>query len=249
MSTEESLWSQTPPVKPISSNEVHVWRVLPRLTADQIEYLREILSIDELTRAGRFHFEREQRGFIAARGILRKILGHYLDKNPRQIHFEYTHHGKPILTARPGYHAICFNLSHSDGSIIFAISPDQNIGIDIERIRDDVDMDQISQRFFSNGEISSLKRIPKENWPELFFQYWTRKEAFLKAMGEGISFPSEQCDVSLVNGKIFSPIILQGNHKVNSSWYVKDLFPRHGYAAALAVEKADSDVSYWHYLP
>jgi 4'-phosphopantetheinyl transferase len=247
MSSEELKWCRTVPRKLIYSNEVHVWRVFLDLTSVQIDYLQKILSADELTRVSRFHFEKDQKRFIAARGILRKILGHYLDKNPHDIRFEYTRHGKPMLASESGFDTIGFNLSHSDEFVLYAVTLDQNIGIDIERIRDDVDMDQISQRFFSQGEISSLKQIQKNKCSEVFFQYWTRKEAFLKAMGEGISFPMAQCDVSLINEMGLSPVILSGNNEDNSCWYVQDLFPYRGYAAALAVEKSGSDILYWHY--
>ena len=247
MDSEELQWRRTIPGKLIYSNEVHVWRVFVGLTTVQIENLQEILSSDELTRAGRFHFERDQKRFIAARGILRKILAHYLDKKPHDIRFDYSDNGKPVLASKSGCDTICFNLSHSGEFALYAVTPEQNIGIDIERIREDVDMDQISQRFFSPTDISSLNQIQKNNWPEIFFQYWTRKEAFLKAMGDGMSFPMEQCDVSLINGRVLSPIILPANNEKSSSWYVKDLFPCPGYAAAIAVEDGDSDISYWHY--
>jgi 4'-phosphopantetheinyl transferase len=247
MSTEELEWSRTVPAKLNYSNEVHVWRVPLNLMTFHIQNLRKILSVDELARASRFHFERDQKRFIASRGILRNILGHYLDKKPHTICFEYTKQGKPILSSQSGCSSIYFNLSHSDEFVLYAVTPDQNIGIDIECIRSDINMDQIAQSFFSQGEISSLKKAPKDLWPEVFFQYWTRKEAFLKALGEGISFPMEQCDVSLINGKVLSPVILPGNNEVSSCWYIKDLFPGSGYAAAIAVGKANSDISYWHY--
>lgn len=247
MSAEEIQWRRTIPRKSIHSKEVHVWRVLPDLTTVQIEDLRKVLSPDELKRAGRFHFEKDQKRFIVARGILRKILAHYLDREPSDIRFEYTHHGKPILASKSGSGTICFNVSHSDEFVLYAVTPDQNIGIDIERIRDDVDMDQITQTFFSQTDIRSLKQTQKNNWPGVFFQYWTRKEAFLKAMGEAISFPKEQFDVSLINGKTLSPVMLSGNNEKSSGWYVKDLFPCRGYAAAIAVENGDSDISFWDY--
>ena len=247
MNTDESQWRRTIPGELTHSNEVHVWRVFLDLTTVEIESLQGILSDDELARAGRFHFERDQKRFIAARGILRKILGHYLGKNPNNIHFEYTSHGKPILAANPGYDTLCFNLSHSDAFAVYAITRGRKIGIDIERVRDDIAVEPIARKFFSQDEISSLERIHTDNRSELFFQYWTRKEAFLKARGEGISFPMEQCDVSLMSGSVLSPIILLANTKDSSVWYGQDLFPGHGYAAALAAEGSDWNISCWHY--
>ena len=247
MNTDELQWRRAIPGELIYSNEVHVWRVFLDLTTLQSESLLGILSADELARAGRLRFERDQKRFIVARGILRKILGRYLGKNPHKLRFEYTSHGKPVLATNSGYDTLSFNLSHSDAFALYAVTRGRNIGIDIERVRDDVAVEQIAQRFFSQGEISSLERIHKNKRSEVFFQYWTRKEAFLKATGEGVSFPMEQCDVSLISGRVLSPITLLGDNRESSCWYGQDLFPGHGYAAAIAVEGGDWDLSCWHY--
>ena len=247
MSTDELLWRPTIPGELINSNEVHVWRVLLDVSAVQFESLLKFLSVDELSRAGRFHFEKDQRRFIVARGILRKILGHYLKKNPDEIRFEYTSHGKPALAPDFDNDKLCFNLSHSGGFALYAVTRRKKIGIDIERISDDVAVDQIAGKFFSQAEISSLEMIDINKRSELFFQYWTRKEAFLKGRGEGISVPMEQCDVTLINGSVLSPITLRDSNGESSSLYVQDLFPGNGYAAAIAVGGADCDISCWHY--
>ena len=230
----------------INSNEVHVWREFLDLTTLQSNQLRGILSDDELLRAGRFRFERDQRRYIAARGILRMILGRFLGENPQKIHFEYLPNGKPVLSTKPGCDTLRFNLSHSGEMALYAVARGRNIGVDIERIRDDVAIEQIANKFFSHDEISSLGKIPKKKRNEVFFRYWTRKEAFLKATGEGISFPMEQFDVSLISGMGLSPITFQGDKQESPCWFVQDLFPGAGYAAAIAGERGDWDLSYWH---
>jgi len=237
MNSEEILWNRAIPWESLSSNEVHVWREFLDLSTHQNKHLLGILSPDELERAGRLHFERDQKQFIAARGILRIILGHYLDENPNNIHFEYTSKGKPVLSTNPAYDTLCFNLSHSGALALYAVTRGRNIGIDIERVRDDVAGKEIARKFFSQGEISSLERVQKEMRNEVFFRYWTRKEALLKAMGEGISFPMEQFDVSIIDGDVLSPIIFPGDKTGNPRWYVQDLFPGCGYAAAIAIEQ------------
>jgi 4'-phosphopantetheinyl transferase len=247
MRTDELQWLQSIPGELINSTAVHVWRVPLDVSAVQFESLLGFLSADELAKAGRFHFERDQKRFIVARGILRKILGHYLKENPNEILFEYTAHGKPVLASESRGDTPSFNLTHSDTLALYAITRAQKIGIDIERIRNDIDVDQIAQRFFSQNEISSLNQIHKNKRSEIFFQYWTRKEAFLKAIGEGISFPMEQCDVSLTSGSILSPIILSGNKGESSRWHVQDLIPGEGYAAAIAVDRGDCNISCWNY--
>ena len=243
MSTEKFQWRCGVPGELVSSSEVHVWRVFMDTTNFQSESLLETLSADELTRAEKFHFERDQQRFIMARGILRVILGHYLGKKPSELCFEYASHGKPVLANNDGCAALSFNLSHSGEIILYAITRSRKIGIDVERIRDNVDVGQIAHRFFSAGEIGSLDKIHKKNRSEVFFQYWARKEAFIKATGEGVSFPMEQCDVSLIGGSVLSPIILPGDNSESSHWYGQDLFPGHGYAAAIAVEGGDLDLS------
>ena len=243
MSTDELQWRLTIPGELINSNEVHVWRVFLDVSTVEFESMMEFLSVDELARAGRFHFESDQRRFIMARGILRKILSGYLGMKPHQLQFEYTPHGKPVLSSNSGRDNLSFNLSHSGAIVLYAVTRGSRIGIDIERIHDNLDFAQIAQRFFSPGEISSLERMGKNSRTEGFFHYWARKEAFIKATGEGVSFPLEQCDVSLFSESDLSLIRLVGEHIENSGWYGQDLFPGHGYAAAIAVEGNDWELS------
>ena len=247
MSTDQLQWRQAVPGKLTDPNEVHVWRVFLDVTTVEFESLLGFLSVDELARARRFHFERDRKRFIVARGILRKILGSYLNKPPGKICFEYSFHGKPLLAHNRGDGNICFNLSHSGAFALYAVTRRKKIGIDIESIRDDVSIGQVAQQFFSKNEISSLETIDINKRPGLFFQYWTRKEAFLKARGEGISFPMEQCDVSLIRDGVLSPVIVQDNNSEVSSLYVQDLFPGNGYAAAIALERGDWNISCLHY--
>ena len=247
MYTDKLQWSRAISKELISSNEVHVWRVLLDLTNCQRESLLGILSADEVERAGRFHFERDQKRFIMARGILRQLLGQYLGKSPNALQFEYTANGKPVVATNADYDNLCFNLSHSGEYAVYAFSRGCNIGIDIEFIRNDIAIEQIAQHYFAPNEISSLKQINENKRSELFFQYWTRKEAFLKATGTGISFSMESFDVSLISGNAWSPITLPGDKGKSLNWHVQDLFPGSGYAAAIVVEGADRDLSCWDY--
>jgi 4'-phosphopantetheinyl transferase len=247
MNTDESQWRRTIPDKLMLSNEVHVWHVLLDLPNFEIESLLRILSVDELERASKFHFEKDKKRFIASRGILRKILSHYLGVSPQMIRFEYTFYGKPVLASKSGEATLCFNLSHSNEFALYAVCQGKNIGIDIERVRDDVSVEQISQKFYSHNEISALENICKNDRFKLFFEYWTRKEALVKAIGKGISFPMEQCDVSLKTGSVLSSVIVHGNNVECSCWYVQDLFPSHGYVAAIAVDCSDCNISCFHY--
>lgn len=247
MDRNESQWRRAIPGEGILQNQLHVWRADLDLPKMQVDSLQAILSTDEIERAGRFHFDTHKNRYIIARGILRQILGNYLAKDPGKLRFDYTTKGKPLLATNAGSATLSFNLSHSGAFVLYAITLNRNIGIDIEHLSHEVSFMQIAQRFFSQGEISLLEGTDKNNMHELFFRYWTRKEAFLKAMGEGISFPMEKVDVSLINGTDLSPVTLVGDERESARWYVKDLFPAPGYAAAVAVEGGNCDISYLRY--
>lgn len=247
MTNHQSLWHQAIPGALILTNQIHVWRMSLDLSEHQRANMLAILSADEIERAGRFHFEKNQNRFISARGMLRQILGLYLGEKPQRLQFEYTAFGKPVFGTNSDYKDLHFNLSHSESFALCAITHSREIGIDIERVRNEISVAQIVRRFFSSGEIHSIETLHEEKQNQLFFQYWTRKEAFLKGMGQGLSFPMEQCDVSLMSGVTFSPVIFHHEKSENSDWHVKDLFPAEGYVAAIAVEGRDCDLSCFQY--
>jgi 4'-phosphopantetheinyl transferase len=247
MDTAIFPWPLASPEALMGSNEVHVWRACFDVSVPQCENLLAILSADEIERAMRFHFEKDKIRFIAARGILRQILGRYLNISPEKFYFGYTSYGKPFVENSEGYDPMFFNLSHAGDFALFAFSHSGNIGIDIEKIRNDVAVMQIAGRFFSEQEIRSLEAVDGSRQIELFFQYWARKEAFIKAIGEGVSFPLEKCDVSSVAGSGLFPVTLLNNPTENARWHVQDLFPKNGYTAAIVVEEKDCEFSYWDY--
>lgn len=226
----------------IGLSEVHVWRVLLEVIEIQTENLTCFLSTDELARAERFHFEKDRNRYISSRGILRKILSAYQGERPEQLHFEYTYYGKPVLVVEPKHNALNFNLSHTDGMVLYAITCGRNVGIDIERIRNDLSFKQVAHGFFSQEEIRALEKIKEDQQKELFFQFWTRKEAMAKASGEGISFPMEQLDVSIQSGGAWSPVQISSDKKQAQNWFGKDLFPCPGYAASIVVEGGVCDL-------
>ncbi|MBL7793514.1 MAG: 4'-phosphopantetheinyl transferase superfamily protein [Saprospiraceae bacterium] len=235
----KSQWHRALPGELAPSNEAHVWRFFLDITENQTQGLLDLLSADEVDRARRFRFETDQKRFISSRGLLRLILGSYLGQPPHALQFAYTAKGKPVLAAEFSSEALCFNLSHAGSFALYAVTRGRNVGIDIEHMRDQIDVDQIAGRFFSPGEIRSLEQVHGSNRKELFFQYWTRKEALIKAIGEGLSFPLEQLDVSSINGKAF--------HTENSLWYIQDLFPGPGYTGAIALAEKDCALSCWEF--
>ena len=247
MINSNSPWLKGFPQVGIKRDVIHVWRYTLDLPSSQRESLLEILSPDELERAGKFYFEKDRNRFIAARGILRKILGIYLNEDPEQIHFEYAAFGKPELKSGSYLPKLSFNLSHSENIALFAIASEGNIGIDVEHIRYDMEIEPLASRFFSEMEIHALERVEGEKQNDVFFQFWTRKEAFLKAIGKGLSFPMERCDVSIADNRNFAPVIIPTDTEEHTNWFVLDLEPGKGYAAAVVADRPEMEISFWDF--
>jgi 4'-phosphopantetheinyl transferase len=184
----------------LSNNEVHVWMIAldqdPTLTG---HYYQE-LSVDERNRAERFHFERHRRRFIISHRALRGILSHYLACHPAEIQFDLTSYGKPGLSGSLKASGVHFNLTHSHELAVVAATQQHEIGVDVEYIKTMGDMEKIAARFFSKPEYAAYLELPQDQRAHGFFNCWTRKEAFIKAIGEGFSYPLDQFDVTLTPG-------------------------------------------------
>ena len=167
-------------------NEVHVWRENLDNSIPFLDDLTRILSEDELIRANRFHFEQHRQRFIAARGILRNILSRYLNIEASKIKFGYEARGKPFLDESCNQNKLNFNVSHSQNFALYAVSLNNSIGVDLECINSTTDVVSLAQRFFAPSEFSLIESAPQEQQQQLFFRYWTCKEAYLKARGTGL---------------------------------------------------------------
>lgn len=232
-------WIISPLDLKLSSSEVHVWRAgLDRSHACE-ERLFATLTQDERDRANRFHFKRDRSHFINARGVLRNILGRYLDAPPGALRFEYTKYGKPSLIEEFRGPALSFNLSHSKDVALFAFSAGRDLGVDVEWIRPDVADEQIAERFFSEQEVNTLRQLEASAQAEAFFNCWTRKEAYIKAIGEGLSMPLDRFAVSLKPGDPAALLYTYAGIQETSRWRLLELFPGPGYVGAIAVEGHD----------
>jgi 4'-phosphopantetheinyl transferase len=226
-------------------SEVHVWRARldqPHALANWLN----TLAPDERERAARFHFQKDRDHFITARALLRAILSTYLKVRPDHLSFGYTAHGKPFLVGANGGD-VRFNVSHSHGLALFAVARGRDLGVDLEYMRPEVAGEQIAERFFSATEVASLRALPVSQQTEAFFNCWTRKEAYIKARGEGLSHPLHQFDVSLVPGE--PAALLQTRDAANevSRWAMLELAPGAGFRAALVAEGSGWQIRRWQW--
>ena len=241
------LWLPPPEALALGEREVHCWRACLDLDASQFRAMRQNLSEDERLKARRFHFPKDSNRFIAARVILRSILSRYVNVEPNELSFHYTHHGKPELIQKRSHRTIRFNVSHSQNVALYAFTWDRNIGVDIELICPDFADMEIAERFFSTKEVAEIAALPKTTQVNAFFACWTRKEAFVKARGEGLSLPLDQFDVSVTPGNPARLLETRWDCGEASRWSMSKLDVYTGYAAAIAVEGHDWELECWHW--
>ncbi len=229
---------------PLLTHEVHVWQANLDELASQWEILARTLSPDEQTRAKRYHFEIHQHRFAVGRGLLRLLLGQYLAVMPEQIQFEYGTRGKPILS---GQTDLYFNVSHSQELILYAFTSGRELGIDIEYLNERTECEQIARRFFSPQEYADLLALPLPQRRWGFFACWTRKEAYIKAIGDGMALPLDQFAVTLHPQQ---PVALRHTYHAPaeaSRWSLYDLPINEHYLAALAVQGQDWQLRCFEY--
>lgn len=230
----------------LTNNEVHVWRASLNLTESSLQSLQHSLTADERSRADRFHFQKDQEYFIAARGLLRAILSHYLGITPSHLRFCYSANGKPALSNHGG-DRLRFNLSHSHGLALYAITRHREVGIDLERIRADFLWEDLAKQCFSPQENTTLRSLPASLRHRAFFSCWTRKEAYVKATGKGLVLPLDQFDVSLAPGEPAALLRTEWDLEEAARWSLQELIPGPGYVAALAVEGDCCQLKYWQW--
>jgi len=242
--SESNSWALNSGRLELGEAELHVWRANLELDESALRQLESTLASDELTRANRFHSERDRNSFVAARGVLRQLLGKYLDRSPAELEFDIGARGKPSVRQEPFERPIQFNISHSHGLALFAFATKRHLGVDVELIRPEFAGQEIARRYFSPHEVMELEALPEPLRPEGFFLCWTRKEAYIKARGEGLHIPLESFHVSLTPG---NPASLQSEDR--SRWTVRSLRPHPHYAGAVVGEGSDWELRLWDWKP
>jgi 4'-phosphopantetheinyl transferase len=193
---------------------------------------------------GRFHFEEDRRRHLIGRGVLRMLLGRYLDLAPQDVRFETAAAGKPYLAS--SQKQLQFNVSHSGEYVLMAIADGRAVGIDVEQIHDDFDIRQVAAHFFSPNEQRDLEMLTGRARIEAFFACWTRKEAYVKARGAGLSFPLDQFDVSLRPGEPARLIATRPDPAEAMRWQISGLDVADGYKAALVLEGQGGMLRLWN---
>jgi 4'-phosphopantetheinyl transferase len=225
----------------LDPNAVHIWLA----DLDKVAASWELLSEDEKARAHRFRFETDRRRFAAAHIVLRRLLAAHLGLQAEDIQFEYNEFGKPFLLENEA--DIQFNLSHAEKYALFALTRGRQIGVDIQEMRPNFSGIDVAEHFFSPREVAALKDLPPDVRCPAFFNCWTRKEAFVKARGEGLSMPLDQFDVSLLPGEPAALLNTSNDPDEASRWSMLALDPIAGYVAALAVEGRQWTPTFWRW--
>jgi 4'-phosphopantetheinyl transferase len=244
MATEgrsEWPWRQAPARQALGAHEIHLWRARLEVAPGRREQLAALLAADERQRAERFVFPADRDRFVAAHGLLRLTLGRYGDTPPDGLRFTCGPQGKPELAGESGPAALCFNLSHSRQLALIAVARGRPVGVDVEWQRDDVAREQIADRFFSPREAATLRALPQAERLAAFYGYWTSKEAYAKAWGEGLRLGLDQVEVELAPPRLVSA----GDGAELAGWplWLPTVSP--GYAAAVVAKGCGLSLSCW----
>ena len=232
-------WLPAPKNLNLSLNDVHLWRINLNQSESQLQAFWETLSSDEIARAEKFYFPEHRQRFIAGRGTIRAILGRYLAIDPKQVEFEYQPRGKPFLAAKFANQRLFFNLSHSQDLALCGVSYQNQIGVDLEYIRTMSDLESLAKRFFSAEEYEHLRLVSSEEQKQMFFRYWTCKEAYVKATGDGL--------VKLEEIKISLTVNQPSKLLVSGDWNLRELTPTDNFAAAVVVAGKNINLHCWQY--
>lgn len=221
-------WSPPPTSLGLTPNAVHIWRAWLEANETERAQLSRFLNEEETARANRFIFARDREHFVVARGRLREIISSYLHQPPASFQFAAAKLGKLSLPAHPQFR---FNVSHSHGLALYAVSLHRELGIDVEKIRPEFTGEDIAARYFSTAEQEELKNVSSDERAKAFFLCWTRKEAYIKARGEGLQIALDSFDVSLTPGR--APTLRSVDEQ---RWTMQSFTPAPGFAAAIIGE-------------
>jgi len=228
----------------LPDNEVQLWRLdLRALAASEGRWL-PLLSSDEQARAARFIPQQARQNFIVTRGVLRTVLAAYLATDPKRLTLQTSSKNKPSLGPPHDSH-VCFNVAHSGDVALLAFVRRREVGVDVEQIRQNIEVEAIARRFFSPDEQKQLATVPPADKVSAFFRCWTRKEAYVKAKGEGLWLPLDQFDVCVASGSDNALLATRPDRSEAARWSLLEVAAGLGYVAALCVAGRDFRVLGW----
>lgn len=239
------MWESPPERIELTGDQVHIWRAALDLPTLAVRRLEKELVEEETARARRLYFERDRKRFTVAHALVREVIGRYVGEPSARLLFRRNEYGKPSLLDD----AVRFNLSHSGDEALLAITRRPHVGVDIERIRRDIEYLEIAGRYFSESESRELRSLPADLQTAAFFRGWTRKEAFIKAIGEGVSFPLDRFDVSLAPGRLARLVSIRGDPGAAARWDLRDVQVDDCYAAAVVVDGGECDLRFFQWMP
>ena len=227
--------------------QVHGWYAnASKVNTDTVRSLLRLLSDEERHRATRYRFLNDQHGFVFRRGLLRCLLGSYLERDPASVQIRYNDFGKPNIPDENIENSLQFNLSHSNEYVLYAFTRIGRIGVDIECLRPLRGMNAIAKAFFSDSENAGLDQLTVIAKQKAFYRCWTRKEAFVKAIGEGLSH-LDTIGGAVLPGKQSEINTIEWNYRANGKWSLQSFDAIPGYTAAIAVE-ANQWIQKWRHL-
>lgn len=243
-----AVWKRPRDKYLLPQDEVHIWRASLDWPSEYITRLQETLSLEERERADRFYFSADRTRHVIGRALSRILLGHCLGITPGSVKFDCGARGKPSLAVNLRRASLNFNVSHSGDFVLVGLAYNRDLGIDIERICTNIDAEGIAERVFSVRERLSLAVLPVGMRCDAFFACWTRKEAYVKARGDGLNLALDAFDVAFLPGQ--EPRLVETRHDPAEArrWILRDLEAGPNYRAALAVEGPDLRLKCWDWL-
>ena len=235
------VWKESPQNLKINAKEIHLWKTHLEQSSINIEEKFKILNEEEKIKAQKFRFEKHQKRFTIARSNLKRILSFYLSISPQEVNFQYNAYGKPQLLDNINTIDLQFNISHSEDIAIYGITCHNLIGVDIEYIRPMPEAENLAKRFFSRKEFEEIRRLSYPEKNREFFRFWTAKEAYLKAIGKGISGGLEKVELSTQEPRVFISLPESNNITYNLFY----LTPHYNYLAAIVIEENQQIHHYW----
>ncbi len=230
-------WLRPPSELRLQPNEVHLWRSSLDLPLEAIEFFAKFLSSDEQIRADRLRFDHHRQRFIVGRGILRSLLGRYLQIAPDRVQLIYSKTGKPALENQ----RLQFNVAHSQGLALYAVTLDYPVGVDLEEMRAIADLNALTQRFFTPKEHMAICNLPASQQSQAFFRHWTCKEAYLKATGDGLA-KLQDLEISLDAHQAYLTRVPQG--KI-ADWHLREIRPAENFVGAIVTSRQTCTLTCW----